>query len=115
MAQRDYTELINAAELQINNERNNPTMQNLLIDLHKGINYYKSKAERLDEELAAAKADMKSIAQGIDGCRFCKNAPPDFGFCEDADLDCEKCTVEECNCRLCSVNGAFNFHWRGRV
>ncbi len=114
MAERNYTELINAAELQINNERNNPTMQNLLIDLHKGINHYKDKAEKAESELEAAKADMKSIAQGIDGCLFCKNAPPDLDICENADLDCEKCTAD-CSCRFCATNGTFNFKWRGRV
>ena len=104
MAERNYTELINAAELQINNARNNPTLQNLLIDLHKGINRYKEKAERFEAELEAAKADMKSIAQGIDGCMFCKNTPPDFDICENAGLDCEKCKAD-CSCRFCSTNG----------
>lgn len=114
MSEKNFDEHIRAAELQLANKDNNPTFQQLLLDLHKGINHYKEKAEQLSAELAAAKADMKSIAQGIDGCEFCKNTPPDFRLCDDVGLDCEKCTAD-CNCRFCSTNGNFNFQWRGRV
>lgn len=114
MAQRDYTEQIRAAELQINNERNNPTMQNLLIDLHKGINYYKDKADKHEADLKQAEADMKEIRLGEDICHFCKNKVSE-DVCEAQGCNCADCPVD-CACKLCGFEGErCNFEWRGRV
>lgn len=113
MTEKNYDEYIVAAKEQLKNEKNNPTLLLVLSKLHSGITHYKLKAERLEKELVAAKEDMKCIAQGIDGCRFCKNVPPKL-VCEDVDYDCKKCTAE-CSCQLCAVNGTFNFEWKDRL
>lgn len=114
MAKRDYTELINAAELQLANKGNNPTMQNLLIELHKGINHYKEKSERLEADLKQAEADMKEMYLGEEACLFCKNRIPSE-ICEANDCVCDECTAD-CACKLCGYEGErCNFEWRGRV
>lgn len=115
MAVKDYTELIKAAELQLGNKDNNPTMQNLLIDLHKGINHYKEKAERYEAELKQAEADMKEVLLGEDVCYFCKNKIADE-VCLAQDCDCSECSAD-CTCKLCSFDSeaTCNFKWRGKV
>ena len=114
MEERNYTELINAAELQINNERNNPTLQNLLIDLHKGINHYKAKAEKYEAELKQAEADMKEVRLGEDICLFCKNKVSE-DVCAAQDCNCSECDLD-CACKLCGFEGErCNFEWRGIV
>jgi hypothetical protein len=112
---RNYEEHIKAAELQLANKDNNPTVNNLLIDLHKGINYYKEKAERLEADLKQAEADMKEVLLGEDICSFCKNKISNE-VCEGQDCDCSQCTVD-CACKLCSFDSepTCNFKWRGRV
>jgi len=103
------------AELQLANKDNNPTVNNLLIDLHKGINYYKEKAERLEADLKQAEADMKEVLLGEDICNFCKNKISNE-VCEGQDCDCSQCTVD-CACKLCSFDSeaTCNFKWRGRT
>lgn len=115
MAQRDYTELINAAELQLANKENNPTMQKLMLDLHQGINYYKDKAKKLEADLIQAEADMKDVLLGEDVCYFCKNKVSDE-VCEAHDCECAECSAD-CACKLCSFDSesTCNFKWRGRV
>jgi len=112
---RNYEEHIKAAELQLANKDNNPTVNNLLIDLHKGINYYKEKAERLEADLKQAEADMKEVLLGEDICNFCKNKISNE-VCEGQDCDCSQCTVD-CACKLCSFDSeaTCNFKWRGRT
>lgn len=111
---RNYEEHIKAAELQLANKDNNSTVNNLLIDLHKGINYYKEKAERLEADLKQAEADMKEMYLGEEVCLFCKNRIPSE-ICEANDRECDECTAD-CACKLCGYEGEIcNFEWRGRV
>ncbi|MBQ8796151.1 MAG: hypothetical protein IJZ54_06980 [Clostridia bacterium] len=114
MSERDFTEQIKAAELQLENKDNNPTMRNLLLDLHKGINHYKEKAERLEADLRQAEADMKEVRLGEDICLFCKNRASEE-VCEAQDCDCSECTAD-CACKFCGFDDeSCNFQWRGRV
>ena len=111
---RNFEEHIKAAELQLVNKDNNPTVKNLLIDLHKGIIYYKEKAERLEAALKQAEADMKEMYLGEEACHFCKNKI-DESVCEANDCECSECE-EDCVCKLCSAEGErCHFKWRGRV
>lgn len=111
---RNYEEHIKVAELQLANKDNNPTVKNLLIDLHKGINYYKEKAERYEADLRQAEADMKEVRLGEDICYFCKNKASEE-VCEAHDCECAECNAD-CACKLCSFeNETCNFQWRGRI
>ncbi len=114
---RNFEEHIKAAELQLVNKDKNPTVKNLLIDLHKGINYYKEKAERLEAELKAEteafEKAFREVFEGEEICNFCKNQKSET-VCFANDCSCEDCT-EECVCKLCGFEGErCNFEWRGR-
>lgn len=113
MSEKNFDEYITAAKEQLGNEKNNPTLLLLLSELHSGITFFKKKAERLDEELNSAIADMKIIAGCIDYCcKICKHHLDNNNNCELSDFNCERCDVD-CECRFCSDGALSRFEWRG--
>lgn len=111
--EKNYDEYIAAAEEQLKNEKNNPTLLLVLSELHNGITHYKKKSERLEADLKQAEADMKELRLGEEICLFCKNRISE-DICEAQDCNCSDCPVE-CACKLCGCEGErCNFEWRGK-
>lgn len=110
-----YDQYIRAAEVQMKNEDNNPTLLLTLSELHNGITAYKNACEKLKADLEQAEKDMKEVLLGEDICSFCKNKISDE-VCESQDCNCAECTAE-CECKLCSFDSeaTCNFKWRGRT
>jgi len=110
-----YDQYIRAAEMQMENKENNPTLMLVFSELHSGITAYKEKCNQLEAELKQAEADMKEVLLGEDICNFCKNKISNE-VCEGQDCDCSQCTVD-CACKLCSFDSeaTCNFKWRGRT
>lgn len=114
MSNTNYDEYIRAAEEQLKNEGNNPTLLLVLSQLHSGITHYKKLAEEYEALLKQAEADMKEMHLGEEECHFCKNKF-DEAVCEANDCSCSECEAD-CMCKLCGAEGErCNFEWRGKV